>query len=306
MIRNYIKTAWRNLIRNKSYTAINITGLAIGIAACLLIFLVVNFETGFDNYHQQKDHIYRVITANHTPNGLTYSGAVPFPTSEALRADFPQLKQVASIFWDGGSHFTVGNDNGGNAKIYKEDDTYFAEPQLFTIFDFTWLAGDKKTALTEPNTLVLSRDEADKFFGDWKNAVGKVIKLENKIDFKVTGVLETPPVNTDFRLKVVMSYASIAAKANQLYYDNRNDWVSIFNGHYSFVVLPDGMNVNNFNTQLTAFVKRHKPAEYAKVGMQLQPLSDLHYNTDVEIFRTDGFSHQRINIMSLIGLFLLV
>lgn len=306
MIRNYIKTAWRNLVRNKTYTAINITGLAIGIAACLLIFLVVKFETSFDNYHQKKDHIYRVITASEGSEGPHLSGAVPFPTSQALRADFPQLKQVASIFWDGGSHFTVGNDNRGDARIYKEDDTYFAEPQLFNIFDFTWLAGDKKTALTEPNTLVLSRDEADKFFGDWKNAIGKVIRLENKINFKVTGVLENPPVNTDFRLKVVMSYASIAAKANQLYYDNRSDWVSIFNGHYCFIILPDDVNVNSFNTRLAAFVKRHKPAEYAKVGMRLQPLSDLHYNTDLEIFRTDGFSHQRINIMSLIGLFLLV
>src|ERR1700712_2363666 len=100
MIRNYIKTAWRSLSRNKSYAAINIVGLAIGIAACLLIFLIVTFETSFDNFHKNKDRIYRIITANHGPNGIHYDGGVPLPTAEGLRIDFPQLKQVAAIFQD--------------------------------------------------------------------------------------------------------------------------------------------------------------------------------------------------------------
>jgi putative ABC transport system permease protein len=307
MIKNYIKSAWRNLSRNKSYAAINITGLAMGIAACLLIFLVVKFETSFDNYHKQKNQIYRVITANHGPNGTNLAASVPLPTSEGLRLDFPQLTQVASVFWDAGSHFTVGDNNQGRtAKIFKEDDTYLAEPQIFNIFDFEWLAGDKKTALTEPNTVVFTQSEANKFFGNWENAVGKIVKLENKINFKVTGIIKDPPQNTDFQFKIVMSYISMKVKANDLYYFNLHDWVSMFGGHYCFVVLPAGLSVNNFNAQLATFVKKHKPAEYVKAGMQLQPLSDMHYNTDLETFRTDGFSHQKIDAISLIGLFLLI
>src|SRR6201999_3065836 len=103
MLRNYIKTAWRNLLRNKSYAAINIAGLSIGIAACLLIFLIVQYETSFDNFHVNKDHIYRVCTLSKDPDGNHLESGVPLPISEGLRADFPELKQVAEILQNDGS-----------------------------------------------------------------------------------------------------------------------------------------------------------------------------------------------------------
>ncbi len=174
MIQNYIKTAWRNLLRNKSYAAINIIGLAIGIAACTLIFLIVQFETSFDNFHSKKDHIYRVTTAFHNPDGVHLSSGTPLPLSEGLRIDFPQLKHVAAIMQNDGSHYSIGNGSKGESvKKFKEDWAYYVEPQFFEIFDFGWLAGDKKTALSEPFSVVLSQDEADKFFGNWHDAIGK-------------------------------------------------------------------------------------------------------------------------------------
>src|ERR1700744_6090373 len=102
MIRNYIKTAWRNLVRNKSYAAINIIGLAIGIAACLLIFLVVTFETSFDNFHKNKDQIYRVISTVPAENGGGFLSGVPVPVTAALPLEYPKLKGEATIFQDGG------------------------------------------------------------------------------------------------------------------------------------------------------------------------------------------------------------
>src|ERR1700759_4190019 len=133
MIRNYFKTAWRSLLRNKSYTAINIAGLSVGIAACLLIFLIVQFETSFDNFHTKKDRIYRVITADKGPNGIELGSGVPFPTSEGIRLAYPQIKQVAGIMNEHGSHFTIGDIAAGTAKKFKEDDTYLVEPQFFNI-----------------------------------------------------------------------------------------------------------------------------------------------------------------------------
>src|SRR5258708_1145707 len=174
MIKNYFKTAWRNLARNKSYTAINITGLAVGIAACLLIFLVIHFETSFDNFHKKKESIYRVVSAFKTPEGINFEGAVPFPTAQGLRIDYTQL-QVAAIFKNE-RQVTVEGANGQAQKKFKESDVYFTEPQFLGIFDFEWLAGDKKTALTEPNTVVLTEETAGKYFGNWKNAIGKTIK----------------------------------------------------------------------------------------------------------------------------------
>jgi putative ABC transport system permease protein len=306
MIKNYIKTAWRSLARNKSYTAINIAGLAIGIAACLLIFLIVSFETSFDNFHTKKDHIYRIITAKKSPQeGITYGAGVPFPTPDGLRLDYPQL-QIASILQNSGSHFTI--DNAGNSqspKKFKEDNTYYTEPQFFDEFDFGWLAGDKKTALTEPNTVVLTQDEANKFFGSWKDAIGKTIKYENRTNLKVTGVLKNMPLNTDFPLKVVISYASLKVPGGD-YYQNMNDWVSTFSDNYCFITLPDNLGVNQFNAYLADFVKKHKPAEYVKEGMQLQALSAKHYDPIINIFTHHPFSKQLINAISFIGLFLLV
>ena len=98
MYKNYLKAAWRNIIRNKSYAIINIAGLATGIAACLLLFLVIQFETGYDNFHKKRDRIYRVCTMLHSQNGLGYSSGCAFPVGAQLRIDFPQIKEVGSIF----------------------------------------------------------------------------------------------------------------------------------------------------------------------------------------------------------------
>ncbi|HVS91620.1 MAG TPA: ABC transporter permease [Mucilaginibacter sp.] len=305
MLKNYFKVALRNLMRNKGYATINVTGLAIGIAACLLIFLIVQFETSFDTFHSKRNSIYRVVTASKGPNGLDLGSGVPFPTSEALRIDYPQIKEVAAIINYGGQYSvgTAGSKQG--VKKFKEDNAYYCEPQFFDIFDFDWLAGDRKTALTEPKTAVLTEDEADKFFGDWHNAIGKVIRYNNQTDFKVTGILKNFPANTDFPTKIMMSYATMRQKGSD-FYGNMNDWVSIYGSHFVFVVLPSGLSVAQFNQDLAAFVKKHKPAEYVKQGMQLQPLSDMHYNTKVGIFTHNPFSKELIKAISLIGIFLLV
>lgn len=305
MIRNYFKTAWRSLLRNKSYAAINIAGLAIGIAACLLIFLIVNFETSFDNFHANKDHIYRVVTISHGMDGVHTESGSPLPLADGLRADFPELKEVAEIFRNDGSHYSVQNADGSKKK-FKEDDAYYAEPQFYEIFNFGWLAGDKKTALAEPNTVVLSVDEANKFFGDWHKAMGKTVVYENKTNLKVTGIVQNSPANTDFPLKLAVSYATIRQKGSDFYY-NLKDWVSTFGDNDCFIVLPNNIPAGRFNADLVAMTKRRKPAPYnTSEVFGLQPLADMHYNGETTVFGGHTFSRQLINVISLIGLFLLI
>jgi predicted permease len=306
MFKNYFKTAWRSLKRNKSYAAINIAGLAIGISSCLLIFLIVQFETSFDNFHSKKDHIYRVLTVFHNPDGVFPTSGTPLPLSEGLRIDFPQLKSVGAIMQNDGSHYSVGNSSKGQpVKKFKEDLAYFAEPQFFDIFDFKWLAGDKKKALAEPNTVVLTRDEANKFFGDWHDAMGKIVRYENRKDLKVTGILEDVPANTDFPMKLVISWLTSAGKGGQ-HEGNSHDWVSTFGDNNCYIILPDNVSVSQFDANLQAFVKKHKPADYVKDGMALQALADMHYNTQVNVYSGHAFSRQLIDVISLIGLFLLI
>lgn len=307
MLKNYFKIAWRNLMRNKSYATINITGLAIGIAACLLIFLVVQYQSGFDNYHTNKDRIYRILNVNSGPDGVHPGSGTPLPMVEGLKLDFPQIKLAANIMKNDGSHYAIGDvRNTGTFKKFKEDLAYYADPEFFRMFDFKWLAGDKNTALAEPKTIILSREEANKFFGDWHTAMGKTIRYENRRDLKVTGIIEDTPVNTDIPMKLAISWLTLIEKDGDLS-GNAQDWISTFGDRNSYIILPAGVSEQQFNTQLAAFAKKHIPPPYNKKGSyQLQPLNEMHYNTDVGVYSGHPFSKQLINVISLIGLFLLI
>ncbi|HYK46394.1 MAG TPA: ABC transporter permease, partial [Parafilimonas sp.] len=301
MFRNYLKTALRNLQRNKTYALINTLGLAVGIAACLLIFLVVQFETSFDDFHPLRNSIYRVGTEFHNQDGVSYSDGVSFPTGRALRVDFPQIKQVASVFRNGGQ-ITV-EDGTTHLKKIQEDNFYYAEPEFFSMFNFGWLAGDAKTALTDPNSAVLTQATAEKFFGDWRSAIGKTIKYENKTLYTVKGILKNIPHNSDFPFSVVVGYSALQ---NTYIKNNFEDWVSTFGGAYTFVVLPPDLPVAKFNNELKAFAKKHKPAEYASDSYIAQPLTEIHYDERFGNYNEHTFSHSLIKALSLIGLFLIV
>jgi len=300
MFKNYFKTAQRNLSRNKSYAAINIIGLAAGIAVCLLIFLLIQFETSFDNFHNNKDRIYRVVSAFKTPDGINYSRGNAFPIAQGLRIDYPQLENVARIFMRDDMQITVMNDKENvTEKKFKENGFFIAEPQFFEIFNFPLLAGNAKTALAEPNAAVLTQQTAEKYFSDWHNAMGKYIKYDNQKVCKVTGILKNLPANTDFPLQVVVSFKTSGN-------DTSSDWVSTNGDLNTFVVLPKNMVMQQFNTNLQTFVKKHKPAEYVSQGYILQPLNEMHYDSRFGTYNKGTFSKELVTALSLVGLFLLI
>jgi putative ABC transport system permease protein len=304
MIRSYLKTALRNLKRNKSYTLINVLGLAVGMAACFLIFLVIQFETSFDNFHKKKSNIYRIGSIRNTQDGVSYTSGVSFPVASGLRIDYPQIKEVASIFKNDGDLVTIENPGSTELKKFQED-VFFAEPEFFSMFDFAWLSGDAKSTLTAPGNAVLTREMAEKYFGDWKSAIGKTIKRNNRDAeiYKVTGILENVPANTDFPLGIIFSYASLK---NTNVDNNLTDWVSTWGNAYTFVVLPDNYPVAKLNKDLIAFAKRHKPVDYATDAYIAQPMTDIHFNDDFGNFKRHTFSRSLIKAISLIGIFLLV
>lgn len=300
MIRNYFKTAFRSLLRNKSYTVINITGLTVGIAACLLIYLIVSYHLSFDTFHSKKDRIYRAVTESRMEHEVTHSSGVPFPVPRGLREDFPELAKVAGILGSGNDQITVLDEHNQPGKKFKEArGFYFAEPEIFEILDFNWLAGDPKTALLDPNTVVLTQEMAEKYFGDWHTAMGRSIKYENADILKVTGILENPPPNTDVPLKIVASFKTFKDA-------DLTDWVSIYSSHNCFVLLPENYPASRLSALLPGFVKKHKPAENAGDGIILQPLSDMHFDARFNTLSRQTFSRELITTLSLIGLFLLI
>src|SRR6185295_12456783 len=143
MFKNYFRTAFRNLNRNRSYAFINIAGLAVGVAACLLLFLVIQYEKSFDNFHQNKDRIYRVSTRFNSPEGVSYSRGTCFPAGKQLPLDYPELEHVASIVGAQGGLLTIVDEkNRPTQSKFKEPGLFFAEPQFFDIFNFPFLAGN--------------------------------------------------------------------------------------------------------------------------------------------------------------------
>ena len=313
MFKNYFKTAFRSLIRNRNYTIINIAGLAVGIAVCMMIFIIIQYQTSFDNFHSKKDRIYRVLTEYHHADAatITYGKDVPFPMPIGLKTAFPQIEQVAPIFASHDDQLIIPDENGTSTKTFKEDKgLFFTEPSFFKIFDFPLLAGSY-ASLKEPNNVLLTKEIAEKYFGDWKTAIGKTIKLEvggyifehGTHILKVSGILATIPSNTDFQLKLVVAYGTGATGSIMA---KNTDWEDRTNSGFGcYIMLPPNISADNFNQQLRAYsAKVESPDD--KDSHIIQPLTAVHYDTQTGNYSNKTISHQLLNVLWLIAAFILL
>lgn len=300
MFKNYLKTAIRNLTRHKTNSIVNIAGLMVGFAAFLLIFLVIRYEQSFDNYHAKGNSIYRVNRIGKNSTNGEFRAGVPFPVTPTLRIDFPQLANAGAIFGIGGVQVNVTAADGSTLKKFKEANNVFvAEPQFFKMFDFELAKGNIANAISEPNSVLLTKRIASKYFGDWKAAMDKSLKIFG-LPMKVTGVLDDPPSNTDFPLGVVVSYATLVKNGNG------DDWGSISDQNYCFVQLPSNYSREQFDKMLVGFVDKHIRSVNPNYDLVLQPLDQIHYDERFGNFNGRTFSKDLILALSLIGFFLLI
>jgi putative ABC transport system permease protein len=312
MFKNYLKIAWRNLTRNKSYAAINVTGLAVGIAVCIVIFIIIQFQTSFDNFHAKQDRVYRVLTEYHHAEAATisYSKDVPFPMPVGLKTAFPQIEQVAPIYASQNDQLLIPDNNGNTEKIFKEQrGVFYTDPSFFEMFDFPLLAGSY-ASLNDPDNVLLTKETAEKYFGDWRTAIGKTIKLQAGGNIfshgtdvlKVSGILASIPANTDFQLKLVVSIAT-PSSADMI---RSGDWEDRTNSDFGcYVLLPSNVSVDNFNQQLRAYsLKVQSPVN--KDTHILQPLSAVHYDTEAGNYSNKTISRQLLNVLWLIAAFILL
>jgi len=311
MFKNYFKIARRNLIRNKSYAAINITGLAVGIAVCMTIFIIIQFQTGFDNFHTKKDRIYRVLTEYHHEGSsdVSYGKDLPFPIPLGLKTAFPQL-EVAPIFASQNDQMLIVDNKGNTEKAFKESrGLFFTSPAFFKIFDFPLIAGTYES-LKNPNNVLLTKEIAGKYFGDWKLAMGRTIKLEiggymfehGSDMVTVSGILQTIPANSDFQLKAVVSYGTSFTGS---YLASSTDWNTTVSDYGCYILLPQGMSPDNFNQQLRDYSRKvESPAN--RDSHIAQPLSAVHYDAAVDSYSGKTISHQLLNVLWLIAAFILL
>ena len=318
MFKNYFKIAGRNLLRNKGYAAINIIGLAVGIAVCMLIFIIIQFQTSFDNFHTKKDRIYRVLTEYpHTDAAnVSYGKGVPFPLPKGLRTTFPELEQVAPIYASHHDQLQVLDVNGNPVKSFKEQSgVFYTTPSFFNIFDFPLLAGSY-ASLKDPNHVLLTKEIAEKYFGDWKTAIGKSLKIivsyrvgaglfqSPPVALKVSGILANIPANTDFQLKLVIAFGTDFTGDEQ-YGLQIPDWKATAPEFGCYVLLPPHIAVDNFNRQLSDYAQKVQAPDH-KDSYLIQPLDAVHYDTQTGNYSNKTISRELINVLWLIAAFILL
>jgi predicted permease len=302
MIRNYFINVFRALSRHRNYTIINIAGLTAGISVCLLIFVIIRFETSFDAFHAKADRLYRVLTEyHHTDGPVFYGAAAPRALPSVIKTAFPDLMKSSGVYTSVNDQVIILDDKGQTEKKFRENKGLFAvEPDFFDMFDFPWLAGDPHSSLKDPHSAVLTKETAIKYFGDWKTALGRTINVDNML-MKVTGILATIPANTDFQFKIVLPYKLFGFDAN-------SDWTNSSNSHDGYILLPPGETKASFDRQLRALAKRSMPAG-DKDELVIQPLSEVHYNDShnhLSNFLGRTVSREVIRVLWIIAAFILL
>jgi len=266
MIKNYFKTAWRNLRRHKVYSVINVLGLTLGIASCLVILLVVKYELGYDRFNSKADRTYRV-----TLNAIDFNPSVSMAIAPALRNDFPELEEVTQAWFHQSGLVTIGQ------KKFEETKILFADKYFPLVFDYHWLEGDYRTALSQPNSIVLTESYARKYFGD-KEALGQFINLENEYTLKVTGVIKDLPGNTHLPFHLLVSFETVRKHREEQGAMSNFYWIS--EGSFAYIVTPPHYNVKRIQNRMHGFIEKNWGKEIADgARLPLQAVTDIHFDS---------------------------
>ena len=275
MIRNYFTVALRNLLRQPVYSLINIVGLAIGMAACMLIVLYIQDELSYDRYHPDAERIYRIVDDIESGGQTIQTAGSPLSWAPALKRDYPEVEQFVRMRGTGSTWlFKVGESH------FYEKKVVWAEATLFDLFDIPLAAGDPKTALAEPFSIVISEEMAAKYFGR-EEAMGQIMNVDNTDDFRVTGIMRDLPANTHMRPYMFTSYSSLTSYGDFF----RNNW-EIHDNFYTYVRLSENADPADLEARMPDFLERYAGDKYRASGVvlkpSLQPLVDIHLHSQRE------------------------
>lgn len=299
MFKLNLKIALRNLWKNKGYTFINIAGLSIGMAGCILIFIFISYQLSYDKQFKNKDRTYRVATHVTYPGGEAFDRGVQMPVVPAMRSDFGVLEEVAAL--QGSRGIIKVKDASGRVGIKTEMQAFYVEPQFFKIFDYTWLEGNPEQALSAPNTVALSEEMATKFFGDWHKAVGQTINYQNNTDLKVTGVFADLQENNTNKVKIAIAYAGFWGR------DSKN-WGSEDSDSECYILLKKGVNIADLEAPEKAFIDKYykNAGGVGKPDLVFQPYTEIGHDARLSNFSGKVTSKTQMLGLVVIGLFLMI
>jgi len=296
MIKNYFKTAWRSLWKNKTFSAINIFGLSVGVAAFLLIINYLRFEYSYDDAHVKKDRIYRVPMMTKEKGGKEQTFAFTYPAvAPALKKDFPEIEEAARFRRQGG--IVTYKEQ----KIVEGGTLYYADASLFNIFSFRFIKGNAATAFKELNDAVITVETAKKYFGN-EDPIGKPLHYRNE-DYVVKGVLEDVPANSHIRFNILLNYE----KYIQLNSPANTSWG--WSDFYTYVLLKPGTDAKVLEAKFPAFTEKYMGTDMKQRDYEnffyLQPLKDIHVKSKYDYEMAGNGDLGYLKYLGIAALFIL-
>ena len=305
MLYNYLKIAYRSLLKYKFISFINISGLAIGFTCCLLIVAYILNEISYDRSNPKAEQIYRVTRSFHSDKGVVslHLSSVAPPFGPLLVNDFPDIKKMTRLLNLGTTAMKYEDKNFNEANVFAADENFFS------FFNVDVIKGDSKSALTDPASIMLSEDVAKKYFGS-QDPVNKIVRLYNQFNLKVTGVYKSFPLNSHIHPRLLLSFNSL--KNPDIYGEEnlRSNWGN--NAFPTYIMLPDKYPVASLEKQLPGFIDKHLTKEYGNpkpsnfTTLSLQKLTDIHLRSHLDDETEANGDIKRVYIFSAIALFILL
>jgi putative ABC transport system permease protein len=267
MLRSLIRVAIRNFRRDATYSLINVFGLAIGITGSLLLILYVYDDLSYDRFHEKSERIYRISSRISEPDDAFNWAVTQVPLAPQLMADYPEVEEAVRLIQSGRHLYTYED------KEFFEEEVSYSDSNLFRVFDYEWVAGDPETALTEPNSIVLTRSFSERYFGD-ANPVGKQIAREDEKLYNITGLIEDLPHNTNYKFSAMISRNSLP--------ENWGSWGAFH--IYTFVLLQEGFDPDVFEAKLPELYTNHMAEIFERMGIHIVydvlPVTWIHLHSD--------------------------
>ena len=297
MIKNYFKTAWRNLKRNKIFSAINILGLAVGVSAFLLIVNYLRFEYSYDETHTKKNRIYRVPMEVREKDGKEQTFAFTYPAvAPAMKKDFPEVEEAVRFRRQGGIV------RYKDIKIVEGGNLYYVDPEIFKIFSFPFVKGDASSALVELNDAVITETTAKKYFGN-EDPIGKPLYYRNE-DHIVKAVLKDIPANSHLQFNILLNYK----KYIQLT-ENAAETSWRWSDFYTYILLKPGTDAKALQAKMPAFAERYMGDDMKQRGylqtFTLQPIKDIHLRSDYDYEMAGNGNLEYLKYLAIAALFIL-
>jgi len=273
MFKNYILIAYRNLWKDKVSSSVNLIGLSVGMACCMLILIYIKDELSFNTANANEKNIYRVNWTSNINGNITPNASTPVPLATVIESDMPQVEQVARLYQRSGG-MQVYTENKNSDKKFQEQNVHFADNKLFKIFTIPFISGNPANVLTTPNTIVITDEMAKKYFGT-ENPIGKTLLYDTKTLLQVTGVVKKMPINSDLTFDFLISFQTLynvedstAAKFI------KNDWT--FNPAITYCLLKPTQNIKATEVQLNQLLNKYGDERKQLHSISLQPLRDIH------------------------------